>query len=736
MNTRHNKDSSSLSIIDAVETLSNIADLEYDKDVGVSQAHDLVVQNKKITYRTVHWLHQRGSDETFDIVKNIFKVILNYLRNFYSEEYGYITNPQTIEGIKTIMVLVGEAAKKLDKYTSLFQKTQVKSVTDLKEYKKLQEFYLSRIARKIDEGVLGKWILELTKKTMARKSALKLEGRKSSQTKHVFIDLDSVKKDTEYELFFVRKEDGTRFYSPRLIRNIKLVSDFGDYFGERGGEDPLASIAIWKDRCFHACAKDIIHQVRRQLERFYHEASRLRDNDLIVSMNKCIMALMLCGNPHNLMHLAPIKSCSDYFIDFQVFLREVLQSRDYQKLIAYPPKSSSKLDHCLLDTIHGICHAFFTGMKGYNEIHSWIHGMIHEASSQQSSSRTAEKIPKIWSKLSKNYYAMAKSMKPHSYGPLNKLLNALQAGYYDQHFDPLKQENLPCRLYSLHVGDTKCAVVRIPCPIQQDLIHKANILEEFKAFLRASNKSYNTQKCLIFNLQDRTSWREHARSGIIEDLQNQESFAKNLTVITMTKDTEFYQQLEPYHQENNADVFKQQLKEHLQDESCGFFFSPEVRKALFPHFVDRLSNAIHQVFFSGKNVLPREHRLDFIEIFYLFLQLKVIEIVTPDLVTFTCKDAIDIGGAASAELFVFTKLLTQETLSEQDEELIDLMLYAPPLMIRERLMLPDRFNRMVSVLKCLESIRDECGRQKYAKIIYKEFGPLYKTKILHAKAAS
>ena len=42
------------------------------------------------------------------------------------------------------MVLVGEAAKKLDKYIELFQKINVRSVTELREYKQLQEFYFSK----------------------------------------------------------------------------------------------------------------------------------------------------------------------------------------------------------------------------------------------------------------------------------------------------------------------------------------------------------------------------------------------------------------------------------------------------------------------------------------------------------------------------------------------------------------------------------------------------------------
>ena len=243
----HEKHGSNISLIDAVETLSHIADLEYDQEIGITETHDLKFQDQVFTYRTVHWLHPHGAELTLSVVKNVFRSILNYLKSYYENEYSYVTNPQTIEGIKTIMVLVGEAAKKLDKYTHFFQHSQSKSVTQLKEYKQLQEFYLTRIARKIDEGQLGKWIMGLSQRVLGQKrvAAPTTTIRKAMQTKHVYVDLESVKRDTEYELFFLRKEDGSRFFSPRLVRNIKLISDFGNYFSEKKGDDPLVDVPVW-----------------------------------------------------------------------------------------------------------------------------------------------------------------------------------------------------------------------------------------------------------------------------------------------------------------------------------------------------------------------------------------------------------------------------------------------------------------------------------------------------------
>lgn len=269
-----------LSIVEAVETLSSIADLEFDREIGIAQKHEIVLGNEKVAYKTVHWLHQEDASSTVNLVRETFRVILHYLRQFYRKEYGQVTDQKTLEGIKTIMVLVGEAAKKLDRYTQLFHQTQ--SVTDLKEYRQLQEFYRTKIARKVDEGVINKWILGLTlgKGKAGREITFRAASKKSDQlanTEHVFVDLETVKKDTEYELFFIRKEDGSRFFSPRLLRNIKLVCDFGSYFGERKELDPLEHVKQWHDRTLHTCAKEIMKSLGSRLDRLSKKLVKLKN---------------------------------------------------------------------------------------------------------------------------------------------------------------------------------------------------------------------------------------------------------------------------------------------------------------------------------------------------------------------------------------------------------------------------------------------------------------------------
>ncbi|MFQ5729298.1 MAG: hypothetical protein ACE5GN_02945, partial [Waddliaceae bacterium] len=299
-------------------------------------------------------------------------------------------------------------------------------------------------------------------------------------------------------------------------------------------------------------------------------------------------------------------------------------------------------------------------------------------------------------------------------------------------FDPVAQFNIPFQLYSLYVEEHKITNIRIPAPTFQEFIHKAKILDEFKGFLRSYSKPPFKRKHLIINLQDRTSWREHVRCEVLERLQRKREFSKLLTVVTLARDTEFYHQVASYEKDNKAKVFMEHFKEHLSDENCGFFFPRAVKSALFPEFIDGVINAIHRIFFSKMNVLTVRNRRDFIEIFYLFLQIKLIEWVHPDSFSLMCKDSIDNGGAASTQLYAFLKILGSEELTESEIEQMNFMLYTPSLLIRERILLPDVFDRMINLLKRIEGTKQELGPRNFKKIINEAFGCFYDSPILES----
>lgn len=731
---RKRQDSAHLSILDAVEALETIADLDFEREVELANEEEIKEQNHQVTARTTKWLGKEDPDETVSLIQETFQVVLDYLRDVYTTQSSSVGKPSIVEGVKTIMVLVGDAAQKLDKFTTLFQRTKAKSVKELKEYKQLQEFYLTRIARKIDEGILGKWILELTKGAMAKPI---LTAKKPISSNYVFIDLESVKKDTEYELFYLRKEDGSRFFNPRLVRNIKLVCDFGETINKEKSIDSLIDLKIWQDLGLHIAAKEIFRSLGGTLDRYFHETRRSLKKELVTDLNKALMALLMCCNPKNLLKNAPAKCCSEYFKDFQFFLRAALTSREYQRIIVYPPKKSARLAQCILEVVHSLCRGIYSGVHGFQELIPHFQKLFQEAKDAQSSEheKAAKESHALWSSLASDYAAIKKIAKQHSNGPLEKVLEILELGTYHT-YDPLGQLNVPFQFYSLYLKEHKMTNLRIPSPTVQEFIHKASIVDEFKGFLRSYYKSQFKRKHLLINLQDKTSWKEHIRCVALEELQEGGAFSKMLDVVTLAKETEFYHQVAPYNEDNHAHVFISHLKFNLQDENCGYYFPNWIKKQIFPEFIDGIIEAVHQVFFGGMNVLTHNNRKDFIEIFYLFLQLKLLEIVQPDSFSFTCKDGVDAGSAASAELYSFLKVLNDRSFSKNDQEHIDFILYIAPLLIRERTILSEKFERMVQAIKRVETTRSEFGNHEFQRMITEKFGKFYHTDILHSLSLS
>lgn len=733
MGTKESHEGGHLTIMEAIDALSSIAETEVSRDITLlnEEIEALASAEERARQYSVDWLHQ-DLNITIEMMRDVFRCVLGYLRTYYKKEYRYMPNQQTTEGIKGIMVLVGEAAKKLDKYASLVHHTKENCITQLKEYKRLQDFYLSRIARRIDEGVLSKWILALSQRIMSQQPEVtKPSPVQLIQAKHVFVDLESVKKDNAYELFFIRKEGGARFFSPRLIRNIKLVCDFGDSLSEVKRDDPLESIQVWRDKWLQMAAENILHTVAPFVDRFYHEAAKVRDEELPMDLSKALIGLMLGSNVHNLFHDPTVKNCSDYFADFQFFLREALHSREYQKLVAYPPKKTNTVAHCLLDLTNALCRACFIQLRGHEELLPHVKHLIQEAHEELSAENADAWADgkQLWTHLNNEYAAMAKLLKRHPNGPLTKVLDSLENGDY-QAFDPWHQFNIPQQLFSLEVSGRHMAVVHMPAPVRQEFINKAAVSEEFKGFLRSQVRGHAVNKHLMFNLQDRTSWREHARCVVLEELQKHSDFAQQLTVVTLPKDTEFYHQETPYHQENHTKIFLELFKEQLEDENCGFHFPEQLKEQLFPEFADGVLHAIHAVFFGNKNVLSLEHRKNFIEIFYLFMQLKIVEIVEPSSLSMTCKDGVDTGSAAIGQLYAFLKLLHQPHMSKGDLDQLNLILFGPALMVRERVMLSDRFHRMLSMIKEMEQVKSEHGAATFSQEVMKAFSPFFKSDIL------
>ncbi len=738
---------SDLSVLEAIETLSNMVDFDFDSEARTVDQTQPGSENQEgaLTIRSVRSLSGKGADESIQTVKTVFRTILHYLHQCYLGEKHHNLNQKTLEGIRTIMLLVGEAARKLDACTALFHKQH--AVSDLKEYRQLQEFYRTKIAKKVDEEIVSRWLMgflprEEKSDTAAAfppffarsdfvQTSKKEELKQPSllESKHVFINLEEMKKDGEYELFFIRKEDGGRFFSEGLLRNMKLVCAIQDYFDHK--INPMEGIEEVRDRMAQMNARAILKSLGSRLDHYFASLSASKHHAVVQLLNQALIALLLGAQTEHLYKHSPAKNCQEYLGDFQFFLRQVLSCEIYQKWMAYPPKPNHIFAHEIIEVIRALCRAVFVQLRGIEAAKPFIEEMVKKATGAVLLEKGQEDMATPIGEIVADYEALSKLMRQHPNGPLLRTLETFESrGEWG--FDSLLQKNLPNIFADVCMNGHRVLFLRIPAPVVQEEIGKARVSPEFLAFLDDCIQNGGESKHLLINLQDRTSWKEYARSRVLEKFSQRDEIKGVFEVATFALNTPFYHQEAPYDFSHQAALFERQFKDLLLDEKAGYCFPLGIDRERLAHFIGGAFEAIHHLFFSSKNVLTKEERRSFISIFYYLLELKLIEWLRPDTVSFSCKDGIDAGPGESVGFLLFFKLLTKKTWDLSDQDAVLLELFGPSLVMRERLMQSSCFYRMVNSLKVVESVRREMGDSLFLLFVKDRFQPLYQWPLFEA----
>jgi hypothetical protein len=492
-----------------------------------------------------------------------------------------------------------------------------------------------------------------------------------------------------------------------------------------------------QDRDLQASANQILSECYHPIEDYFRIAKKLQDNDLAQMLNKAIMALFLGTNPRNLLQNTFGKSCLQYFLDFQMFLRSAMRMGEYQKWMAYPPDASDKTAAILLKLTHSLCYSFFWRAGGVMQESI---GLIHRTMRKGEEIFQAEKKhllkgDNMWNQFLLDDERFRALLLKFPNGPLFKILDLIREEQEEDAivpYDPIGQENLPSRIYQIEKNEKRIDVIRCPSPIRQSLINKTEIIDEFRGYLRALGLTGLKKKHLLINLNDRTSWREFVRSSALESLQKNAEFSQQYFVITLPKDTDFYHQSNEYLNLNRSEEFIAGFLAQIgSGEECGYYFPSSWKRDEIMDFAKQVLPAIHAHFFHKKDTLSRRNREDFIEIFYQFLILKAIEQFNPDAISFTCKDAIDTGAAQGGTFYGFLKLFEGGLDEKKERDFLLWLFYTPALFIRERAIDPERLNRALSALERCDT---EIG--SYRDKILKTFGAFYSSQVFKGLGAT
>lgn len=682
----------SLTIESVLESLNTIVEADTLEDIEITEKGEMLKE-------TGLGVPAAANEQTLDAIRETFRIVYKYLQAYY--KHKNIDKQQLRERISTVMVLVGEAARKLEKFHKVFQD----KIPKLAEYKQLQSFYRDRIAHETFKEFTNLEIplSEDEKWEQEMEDFLSSEQVEEQEGVHILNDVEVVKNDHLYELFYMKNEAGHHFYTHDLARNLKLACEFGKYAENYFGDDPLLQIKNWEDKSLQVLAKKILKASKMPLDRYFKHALKYREVPLVAILQKALFALMMAANSKNLIRQFSVKGCGLYFQDFHNFLKEALSSVEYRQFL-YSPPTTTPFFADMMSLIHSLSWNFITLGPGKEELRVAVNEMTKRSN--------PAKTKKLSTFLAQSQDSIAEVLSEHPNGPLFKALDLIREDDESRQFDPFALNMLPGPEVILKMGDKEVNLLRMPSPTAQEFIDQASVNDLFKDYLHAALSQKGSFYLLMFNLQDKTSWKEHARCKVLEELARSAEFHDLFTVVTLAKDTEFYNQMGPYHELSFASDFIEQFKDHLGDETTGYFFPPHLKKELFTSFIPELLQTVHEVFFSAKEELKLNERLDFIELIYHFIELKIVEMENPTHFTLTSKDGLDVTGTSTVGLIALLGTLQGKSWSEEELSTINLILFGQTLINRERAVHKERVDRLIDMVKVLEESPNQISKLK------------------------
>jgi hypothetical protein len=639
------------SLFEAVDNLSQMADSSQgEKEEGSS------------------W----KSEQARPFVKETFASVHAYFKRLTKDKEIDIGAPETQHRLKAIMRLADEAASHVQSSFDTATQHEVES---------LQSFYHDHIASKALES--------LEEEQAWQRNWEEVERDVTDIARTGMYELERIRRDKAYELFFIERDDGVPFFTKNLIRHSKLVYDLDGLLAATEHEDPLLEVPKLHEKALSIAAHEMREAVKEGVAQLYgYLRSSGAGDPFAQNLQRALMALTCAGEAHLDEHKAPPKPASTYFTDFHRFLREALASPEYRD--RHEEREGPLSDAFRL--AERLTFAFFN-----QSARSALFAPLLRSLLTPRPSRTP-----VWAYLIEQRAHIDTYLAQFPNGPLFKAIDLLyDTAHSGVGFDPIFQHNYPKALFTFQLGQRSVTCHHLPSPTRQITLSHATVVDEYTTFLSSLPTG---GRFFLINLQDRVSVEEGARSRALEQLQHSAEYADKLTVITLPKHSPWYTQEGEYAAADSAAPFFASMVAELDEGEEGSWYIP---KSLLPFVKERgkeLAAQIHTAFFKKKKKLSLEERLIAIELWQTLLTLACVMKLVPDHISFTSKDGVDTGAAATAGWYALLRRLSgkSEWDATSEEHLLSLA-FLPALTIRERAIEPNTLARMASMHTLLES---------------------------------
>lgn len=699
-----------VSIVSAIETLSSIADLELSSTLQDPLMIAPPPKEAPVMVKTVRWLHQKNAERMHSIIREKLHVILNYLKHFYASERERFARKESIEGIRTIMMLVDEASENLDRYTKLFLGAHSTSVKETKEFMDLCNFYERKILpiavhRKVSSLISALPIAEILQKAGVSPPEWPTKIAYAPLT----VELAGIQSDEDYELLLLRKTDGSRFFTPKLIRSMHLACDIEQAVDWQGRLQLQAEIAALKKGQAATEANFLVSNCYPLLDAFFHAAHRANDNQLVLDLySPCIALMMAALQAIHRSESLQAKGILEYTDDFRTLFNQFIHSSEFKRLLTYPTTNEHSWEFAVLKATESLCSNIIDGTPLSLEFVNGFKALLAKGMGKAEEEIGAPNGT-LSHTLNLNFAALRSLIGTRGDTTIARMLHELEVRPFLS-FEPLVGESLPTNLFALSWRGDLIPIVRLPSPTKQELIDRATPSEVFQIAARRHGRS--TGKFIIVNLQDRTGWKDGARCQAIEELSRDDEMKKSISILSLPCDGDFYLQEGSYEDLSNADQFKEELLDHMTEPARGVLFprtfGPKVGGEL-----KELIDALHVAMFGGAKELSQAERHEFIDLIHVLLILRAVEEVHPDIIFICSKDSIDRTLVTIGNLFSFLKLINHRPSSNEEKDWLGATVLGLPLLHRDRLLFANRYTRMTTFIRFLEEIAEGEDETRY-----------------------
>lgn len=628
-------------------------------------------------------------------VKSILSTIHSYLKRVYRQEKKNIEDPGVQQSLQAIMILVQEAVDKMERnFPEMEKLLGKKRISTLPEYKKLQQFYVSKILSKPMEQN------EIEKVWPSNWGDVELETGGIR-------DIRQVKEDLDYELFYLRRVDNTPYFGKDLIRHLKMITDFEGILQVIDG-DPFVRFNVIQDKNCQVCAGQIKDHLIANFPKFFREMLKNKHFSFTEMINKALIALFLSANPSNVIYETVAFHCLKYFQDFLLYLKEIFLCNEYSSGLSM--ENVHEFLAIEIQMIHAICFALYTHKP------ETVHVVQHVKELLGELEKTSSTPVQFLKHIQENYLQLRRILDQYPNGPLFKMIDVINERSVT--FCATQYNNLPCHLFTVGHAKMSTDILRIPSPTLQTTLEEAYIIDEFKGFLRSLSDK-DEMRIAIINMQNRLSRKEMARAKAMEDLQKEGEFISTLFVVTLSNNLGAVLYAAS---KGEKKILHEELLQVLQKpEEFGLYFPQTFQEKKWTTFFTKIIPSILNLFFYKKKGCNEQNCLDFIQLFYFFLSLKILEVENPNFFSYICKDAVDQSTAMNFTLYMGIKILQGSFVStKKEEEYIKWLLFTPALMIRERAIQSGCFTTSCSSLQLLARAMEKNGAA-----IIKELMPLY-----------